>query len=59
MPSATLNAMPVDGDGANLRACRDERKTGQGITRILDPDLLLRTLHDADHDIDSLLGCPR
>ena len=47
--------MLVDRDRANLRARRDERKTGQGVSRILDPDVLVRPLHDTDDDIDGLL----
>src|SRR3984893_19508201 len=51
-----IAAMLVDRYRANLGACRDQRKTGQGVTRILDPDFLVRTLHDTDNDIDGLLG---
>src|SRR3954452_13050438 len=51
-----VDAVLVDLDGANLRACRDQRKASQGVAGILDPDLLVRTVHDAGHDIDGLLG---
>src|SRR5258708_9000683 len=51
-----IDAMLVDRYGANLRACGDERKTGQGVTRIFDPDFLVGTLHDTGNDIDRLLG---
>ena len=50
------DARLVDRYGPNLRACGDESKTGQRVTRIFDPDFLVRTLHDAGNDIDSLLG---
>src|ERR1700692_1710631 len=47
--------MLVDRYRANLRACRDERKTGQRVTWIFDPDFLVRTLHDTGNDIDGLM----
>ena len=55
MPSATLMPYWSTGTGANLRARRDERKTGQRVTRIFDPDFLVRPLHDTGNDIDGLL----
>src|ERR1700674_4278067 len=51
-----IDTMLVDRYGANLRARSDERKTGQRVAWILDPDFLVRTLHDAGNDIDGLLG---
>src|ERR1700674_1382300 len=51
-----IDAMLVDRYGANLRTCRDERKTGQRVTWIFDPGFLVRTLHDTGNDIDGLLG---
>jgi nitroimidazol reductase NimA-like FMN-containing flavoprotein (pyridoxamine 5'-phosphate oxidase superfamily) len=49
------DARLVDRYGPNLRACGDESKTGQRVTRIFDPDFLVRPLHDTDNDIDGLL----
>jgi hypothetical protein len=51
-----IDPILVDRYGANLRACRDERKTGQRVTWIFDPDFFLRTLYDTGNDIDGLLG---
>src|SRR4051812_5052157 len=50
-----IETMLVDRYWANLRACRNERKPGQGITWIFDPNVCVSTLHDAGNDIDSLL----
>jgi hypothetical protein len=49
------DARLVDRYGPNLRACGDESKTGQRVTRIFDPDFLVRPLQDTDNDIDGLL----
>jgi hypothetical protein len=40
------DARLVDRYGPNLRACGDESKTGQRVTRIFDPDLRARSDYD-------------
>ena len=59
MPSATSMHMVVDRYRANLHACRDQHKAGQGVSRVLDPDFPVRPLHDADNDIEGLLRSRR
>src|SRR6202035_3356831 len=54
-----VDAMLIDRYRAHLRARRDERKAGQRVSRILDPDFLVRPRHDTGHDIDGLLRARR
>ena len=50
-----IDAMLVDRDRANLRTRRNKRKASQRVSGILDPDFLVRPLHNTDKDIEGLL----
>src|ERR1700730_14313483 len=56
---ADIDAVLVNRYRANLRARRDERKAGQSVSWIFDPDFLVWSLQDPDNNIDRLLRARR